>query len=185
MLVQKRTNTIYPARKAFLPHLGDGMRRVFTELLILNERVALRSDDLSGFLVDAWAFQRLPKSVTLRLDESFTENLLASHLLLAFKTFTPAPATLSCLAEEMLLVWSTEWILHPPGAKSLSQEVDDFLNIVIGSSGYPYNGLPVGANNHLNQNAYSVPFGLEHWFTSYENPLAVTHPFTWPDDKSS
>ena len=183
MLVQKCTNTIYPARKEFMSHLGYGMRRVFTELLILNERVALRSDDLSGFLVDAWAFQRLPKSVTLRIDESFTENLLASHLLLAFKTFTPAPATLSCLAEEMLLVWSTEWILHPSKAEYLPQEIDGFLNIVIGSSGYHYNGLPKGANNHINQNVGTVPFGLEHWFTPYENPLAVTHPFTWPEDK--
>ena len=185
MLVQKCTNTIYPARKEFMSHLGYGMRRVFTELLILNERVALRSDDLSGFLVDAWAFQRLPKSVTLRIDESFTENLLASHLLLAYKTFTPAPATLSCLAEDMLLVWSTEWILHPAEAKSLQQEIDDLLNIVVGGSDYPSNGLPVDAGNRHDQKVDTVPFGLEHWFTSYDNLLAVTHPFTWPEDKDS
>jgi len=143
MLVYDGTSDIYPTTQRFRTHLGMGMRRLFTELRIACECTAYTDEDHFENMENTWLYKRLPPAVALQLDEPFIENLMASHLSLAFKTFTPEPAGVACLAETFLLVWSTEWaVFLNHSSDTLQSDCDTFIGAAIGDFDHEFLDAP-------------------------------------------
>jgi len=184
MLVYDGTSDIYPTTQRFRTHLGLGMRRLFTELRIACECTAYTDEGHFENMENTWLYKRLPPAMALQLDEPFIENLMASHLSLAFKTFAPEPAGVACLAETFLLVWSTEWAVflnHSSG--TLQSDCDTFIGAAIGDFDHEFLDAPQADGIHLIEDLGVASSAKEQWFKPFNRPTDITHPFTWPNDK--
>ena len=139
---------------------------------------------MSEYFENTWLYQRLPTAIALQLDEPFIENLLSSHHSLAFKTFTPAPAGLACLAETLLLVWSTEWAMFKNhSSENLRTEVDNLIGAVVGDFDHEFLDAPQTDGIHLIEDLGVASSAKEQWFKPFNRHTDITHPFTWPNDK--
>jgi len=181
MLTFSGTTEICKRDVAFMNELGKGMQIIFNDLLELRAGLAIKETQQDEVpLGDCYLFLHMPEAAFDQLDLAFCDKLIASHLTLSFKTFTPAPAALACLAEDMLLVWSSNQMYYRRyNTTSNNEEVDNFLGAVIGDLDFrllenpDFERLP--AKKELGMTSMR-----SDWFQPYMRPLDLTHPFTWP-----